>query len=138
MKPNKQQRAALKMKFGGHCAYCGVLLGDKFHLDHIESVQRDLAWSKNGGLTTTNTMARPHLDTLENLNPACAPCNLNKGSMPLEAWREQIKCYENSLVQYHNIFNHALRFGLVEFTNRPVIFFFETYKPGSQDPGTTA
>lgn len=29
MKLNKQQRAELKQKFGGHCAYCGELLGDQ-------------------------------------------------------------------------------------------------------------
>ncbi|WP_171292307.1 hypothetical protein [Acinetobacter baumannii] len=28
MKLTKQQRAELKQKFGGHCAYCGDLLGD--------------------------------------------------------------------------------------------------------------
>ena len=127
MNLNKKQRAELKMKYDGHCAYCGVLLGEKFHLDHIESVRRDLKWTENGGLTTTNTMEKPHLDVIENLNPACIPCNLNKSSLPLEAWREQIKRYEQSLVKFHNIFNHAHRFGLVEFTDKPVVFFFEKW-----------
>ncbi|MDX8205518.1 hypothetical protein WDA38_11070 [Acinetobacter pittii] len=39
MKLTKQQRAELKQKFGGHCAYCGDLLGDKWHADHIEAVK---------------------------------------------------------------------------------------------------
>ncbi|TPT11925.1 HNH endonuclease, partial [Acinetobacter baumannii] len=30
MKLNKKQREELKQKFGGHCAYCGELLGDKW------------------------------------------------------------------------------------------------------------
>lgn len=126
MKLNKQQRAELKHKFGGHCAYCGEVLGDKWHADHIEAVKRDLKWTENG-LTTTGTMEKPHLDTIENMNPACPPCNINKGSLPLEAFREKIKNYEQSLVKFHNIFNHARRFGLVEFTNNPVKFFFETF-----------
>ena len=42
MNLTKLQRAELKQKFGGHCAYCGELLGDKWHADHIEAVKRDL------------------------------------------------------------------------------------------------
>lgn len=129
MKLTKAQREQLKSKFGGHCAYCGCDLNGKWHADHIESVKRDLKWTENG-LTTTGTMKKPHLDTIENMNPACPPCNINKGSLPLEAWRDQIKRYEQSLVKFHNIFNHAQRFGLVKFTDKPVVFFFETYQQG--------
>lgn len=47
MKLNKTQRAELKQKFGGHCAYCGILLGEKWHADHILPVRRDFRWVKN-------------------------------------------------------------------------------------------
>ena len=130
MKLSKAQREQLKNKFGGHCAYCGCELGSKWHADHVEAVRRDLEWGKDGVLRTTNEMEHPHLDTIENMNPACVPCNLNKSSLPLEVWREQIKNYEQSLVKFHNIFNHALRFQLVAFTDKPVMFFFETYQQG--------
>ena len=115
MKLSKIQRNELKGKFGGHCAYCGDQLGDKWHADHIEAIRR------NGDGTCKN----PQNNRLDNFNPACAPCNINKKSLPLEAWRRQIKNYENSLIKFHNIFNHAKRFGLVEFTDQPVIFYFE-------------
>ncbi|EPK4453012.1 HNH endonuclease, partial [Acinetobacter baumannii] len=52
MKLTKQQRAELKQKFGGHCAYCGELLGDKWHADHIEAVKRDLIHVGGGKLIT--------------------------------------------------------------------------------------
>lgn len=135
MSLNKKQREELKQKFGGHCAYCGCELGSKWHADHIEAVKRDLKWTDRG-LTTTGTMEKPHLDVIENMNPSCAPCNINKGSLPLEAFREKIKNYEQSLVKFHNIFNHAVRFGLVEFTNKPVVFFFETWR-GANDKHLT-
>lgn len=83
MKLNKQQRAELKHKFGGHCAYCGELLGDKWHADHIEAVKRDLI-HVGGGKLITGEMTKPQNDTIENMNPACVPCNTNKSSMPLE------------------------------------------------------
>lgn len=36
----KKQRAELRMKFGGRCAYCGCELGEKWHADHVKPVIR--------------------------------------------------------------------------------------------------
>lgn len=37
----KKQRAELRMKFGGRCAYCGCELPEKgWHADHVEAVLR--------------------------------------------------------------------------------------------------
>lgn len=116
MNISKKQRNLIKQIYGGKCTYCGDILSDKWHVDHFESIRR------NGDGTCEN----PENDHIDNLVPACVPCNLNKKSLSLENWRKQIKNYENSLVLYHNIFNHAERFGLVEFTNKPVVFYFET------------
>lgn len=117
MKLTKSQRETLKQKYDGHCAYCGCELGDKWHADHHVAIRR------NGDGTSLN----PEHDSIENMMPACAPCNINKKSLPLEAWREQIKNYEQSLLKYHNIFNHAYRFDLVNFTGEPVVFYFERF-----------
>lgn len=39
----KKQRAELRMKFGGRCAYCGCELPEKgWHADHVEAVYRKL------------------------------------------------------------------------------------------------
>lgn len=89
MRLNKKQRAELKMKFGGHCAYCGDQLGDKWHADHIEAVKLDII-HVGGGKLISGEITKPHLDTIENMNPACIPCNSNKSSMPLESWRRSI------------------------------------------------
>lgn len=115
MNISKKQRNLIKQIYGGKCTYCGDILGDKWHVDHFNSIRR------NGDGTCEN----PENDHIGNLVPACVPCNLNKKSLALEDWRDQIKNYENSLVLYHNIFNHAKRFGLIEFTNKPVVFYFE-------------
>ena len=40
MKLTKAQREQLKNKFGGHCAYCGDQLGDKWHADHLAPIYR--------------------------------------------------------------------------------------------------
>jgi len=130
MKLTKQQRAELKQKFGGHCAYCGELLGDNWHADHIEAVKREIEHVGGGKLRTTGVMTRPEHHTLENLNPACVPCNTNKSSMPLEGWRKMLTHYRDvQLLRDSTHARHLLRFGLLEIKPEPVKFFFETYEP---------
>lgn len=130
----KKQRAELKMKFGGHCAYCGELLGDKWHADHFEPVVRDFKWekcSKKGCLVAKQTgeLLKPENDTMDNMMPACIRCNLNKSSIPLEGWRNILSNYINGLNNHgkYAMYQHAKRFGLVQETNQPVVFFFEKW-----------
>ena len=132
MKLTKQQRTDLKMKFGGHCAYCGCELGDKWHADHIEAVKRDII-HVGGGKLISGEMTRPHLDTIENMNPACVPCNSNKSSMSLKSWRSLLTHYRDvQLLRDSTHARHLHRFGLIEIKSEPVVFFFETWR-GAND-----
>ena len=129
MKLSKAQREQLKNKFGGHCAYCGDELNDKWHADHIEAVDRILAWCPKRGVKSTGEMNKPHLDTIENLNPSCVPCNINKHSMSLESWRKSIEHYRDvQLLRDSTHARHLHRFGLIEIKPDPVVFFFESYQ----------
>lgn len=129
MKLTKSQRVELKNKFGGHCAYCGDQLGDKWHADHIEAVKREIEHVGGGVLRTTNEMLRPQNDTIENLNPACIPCNQNKSSMSLKSWRSLLTHYRDvQLLRDSTHARHLHRFGLIEIKADPVVFFFEKYE----------
>ena len=120
------------MKFGGHCAYCGCELGDKWHADHIEAVKRDII-HVGGGKLISGEMTRPHLDTIENMNPACVPCNSNKSSMSLKSWRSLLTHYRDvQLLRDSTHARHLHRFGLIEIKSEPVVFFFETWR-GAND-----
>ena len=120
MKLTKAQRAALKEKFGSRCAYCGCELGERWHADHFESVQRNWGeWAKDV------PMLKPENDRLDNLMPSCAPCNLSKHSMKLEQWRSWLAGHVNSLNQYHPIYRLAKAYGLVVETGQPIVFYFE-------------
>ncbi len=57
---------ALVAKFEGLCAYC--MGSDQITVDHVVPV------SKNGP------------NTIDNLLPACGPCNSSKGNKPLTEW----------------------------------------------------
>ncbi|HAV4485987.1 TPA: HNH endonuclease [Acinetobacter baumannii] len=109
------------------------MLGDKWHADHIEAVKRDLI-HVGGGKLITGEMTRPQNDTLENMNPACVPCNTNKSSMPLEGWRKMLTHYRDvQLLRDSTHARHLLRFGLIEIKSEPVKFFFENYKGASHE-----
>lgn len=135
MKLTKVEREQLKQKFGGHCAYCGVVLGARWHADHLESIGRNFKFvfdekKRCHVAKSDGTCLRPENDTIENLMPACIKCNINKHSMSLESWRTVLTNYINGLNSHakYAMYQHAKRFGLVQETQKPVTFFFETYK----------
>ncbi|AOA58310.1 HNH endonuclease [Acinetobacter larvae] len=117
MKLTKEQREQLKQKYGGHCAYCGCTLSDKWHADHFEPIRRN-----NDG-----TCLNPELDVFQNLMPACPVCNKNKHSYPLEYWRKTLEDANRKLTKYVANYRLALMFGQVKETTQPVVFYFERY-----------
>lgn len=55
----------------GRCAYCGVEVGESYHVDHIVPL------SRGGG------------NGPDNLAIACPPCNLSKHNKLLEEWKAE-------------------------------------------------
>lgn len=131
MKLTKPQREVLKGKFGGKCAYCGTELNKGWHADHLEAVVRNHKWVSGKGFVADGTCARPENDNFENLMPSCAPCNIDKHSMSLEGWRVKLSRSLEVLQKNCSTYRHAKRFGLLEDTPKPIVFYFETYKAES-------
>ncbi|MEB5837043.1 HNH endonuclease [Pantoea dispersa] len=135
MKLTPKQRSALRMKFGGRCAYCGCQLPEKgWHADHVEPVLRisevDEEARRKGlwRLKNTGDVTYADRDSIENHYPACAPCNLFKATFSVELFREQIaKQVERARASSVN-FRTAERFGQIEVTQAPIIFWFERYQ----------
>lgn len=119
------KRRKIWNKSNGHCWYCGIEIGEKgWHADHFIPVVRDL---------TTNKMTKKELDTIDNLVPACASCNIQKGSMPIESWRKIIKGHIVSLNRDINQYKIAKRFGLIDEIDIDVTFWYESYKKNAQN-----
>lgn len=85
-----------------------------------------------GQYTGAIVMSRPANHALDNMMPACPPCNLSKAAMPLEVWRERIAGHLNSLNSYHPIYRLAKAYGLIAETGTPVVFYFEKVAVSSQ------
>lgn len=120
MKLTKAQRAELREKFGGRCAYCGCELPERWHADHFEPVRRN--W---GEYAKEKPAEAPQNHHIENMMPACPPCNISKGSMSLEGWRRWIAGHVNSLNSHHPIYRLAKVYGLIQETGAEVVFHFE-------------
>jgi 5-methylcytosine-specific restriction endonuclease McrA len=113
----KADRQKVFDKYGGRCAYCGCELTKGWHVDHFKPIVRD--WIKGG-------CDRPENKCETNYMPSCASCNIMKSSETLEAFRNKIAAFVNSLNQYHTQYKFAKRYKLVTETNIPVVFYFET------------
>ena len=150
MNLSKQQHAVLRMKFNGRCAYCGCELPEKgWHADHVKPVFREWWkstrwWKESHDVKfefdeTTGTinktavelekagLERPENDTIDNLFPACQPCNTDKHASTLEAWRAQMQDRVAVCRRNDSAFRHAERFGLIVEIKKPLVFWFEKY-----------
>jgi 5-methylcytosine-specific restriction endonuclease McrA len=103
-------RAKLRAMFGGKCAYCGRLLGNHFHADHI------------------NPKYRGGKDDIENLFPSCARCNIRKSIFTVEEFRHEIAEQVNRLRRNSNQYQLAEHFGQVKETGQDVVFWFEKHE----------
>lgn len=116
MKLTKIERLKVFDKYRGKCAYCGCELQKGWHVDHIEPIVRN--WNEG-------TCEKPENHKLQNFNPSCASCNIQKSSLTMEQFRAQIKQFINSLNQYSTQYKFAKRYGLICETEIEVKFYFE-------------
>jgi 5-methylcytosine-specific restriction endonuclease McrA len=128
------KREKIRNLFGGKCAYCGKDLGKTFHADHIEPVERKMKWGddKDGysRLVATGEYRYPERDSASNIFPSCPRCNLWKGIMNIEQFRNEIRMQVERSRAYSKNFRLAEDYGLVKETKEEVVFWFEKYREG--------
>ena len=121
-----EQRTLVLAKSNGHCWYCGATLSGKWHVDHVKPIRRfENVETTPQGIRKFMDCDHPERDCFDNLVPACAPCNLFKGGHSVEGFRAEIAAQVDRAMKYSVNFRTAMRFGLVELTHKPVVFWFE-------------
>ncbi len=111
----KINRQAVYEKYGGHCAYCGRKIEfRKFQVDHYWP---HFLKHHEAGLDN---------DRFENLMPSCAKCNNHKHGMTPKMWRSELGKQVSRLRKTAQ-FDRVLRFGQIEITENPIIFYFEKH-----------
>lgn len=125
---SKEFRMKVHSKTNGKCAYCGCELEySKMQIDHVEPIIRKYKYNMDKRRFEQNgEMEYPERDCFENMMPSCRSCNTNKHSMALEDFRNLIAGFINSLNAYSVQYSFAKRYGLVQETIKPVVFYFET------------
>jgi hypothetical protein len=131
MKPlTKAERKSVFDKYGGKCAYCGCPLPARWHADHLLPVERELTYVRGVGLVQSGNALRPENHRIENMNPACPPCNISKHTLSLDAWRKWLEGHVRALNAHNTPYRLAKAYGLIQETGKPVIFHFETLSQG--------
>ena len=112
-------RNQVHQKYGGRCAYCGAEITVKqMQVDHLNPIYRN--WGdKHPRPDNAGT------DTIDNMMPACGPCNRWKSTYPLEEFRTELTAQVERLRRDSAAFRMAERHGLVAATGSPVVFWFE-------------
>ncbi|WP_275347662.1 HNH endonuclease [Xenorhabdus bovienii] len=129
LKLTKKQRAVIREKFGGRCAYCGhELPATGWHADHAEPIMRYGAGQCN----------YPENDTIENMMPACRSCNIYKHSADIETFRRVITRELQNSINRTQCLRTGQRLGILKLDTAPIVFWFETYTEnvGNEKTGT--
>ena len=130
----KSDRQKVFDKYVGKCAYCGCELQKGWHVDHAEPCRRiisfDVVVKPGGGYKYVQKAvgySNPDANHIDNYMPSCPSCNINKHGDTIEQFRQNITGYLRSLnlrmVQYKMV----KKYGLIEETNKPVLFYFEIF-----------
>lgn len=105
--------------YKGRCAYCGKPIRYKdMQVDHVKPLHL-------GGK-----------DEEINYKPACRMCNFYKHTMTVRDFREQLEKLTTRMQEKFFIYRLAMRYGLINETNEPVVFYFEKETP--QEPQNEA
>ena len=106
--------------------YEGQTIG--WHIDEIEPVRRNHIWNpkkRRYEIDKDNPMTHPERLHIDNQNPSCASCNINKHSESLEGFRNLIKGFMKHLNERSTQYKIARRYGLVVENEIEVKFYFE-------------
>ncbi len=130
MRVSKTNRAVIFNKYGGKCAYCGCDLQKGWHVDELLPIRRNTVFSKVlHKWVHDGTCEHPERFHIDNQMPSCPSCNINKHSLPLESFRALIQNFTKSLNRDSTQYKIAKRYGLIREVEKPVDFYFETFKP---------
>ena len=125
----KEERDLIYNKFDGRCAYCGCKLQKGWHIDELLPVRRNMKWNKDKTkFVHDGTYVHPERLHYKNQMPSCPSCNINKHSMELEDFRKLISGFMKHLNEISTQYKIAKRYGLVQETLKPIVFYFEIFK----------
>jgi hypothetical protein len=110
----KYERESIRVMFGGRCAYCGNLLGNTFHVDHVTPMFRGRGVAEERDKSAVKY-------------PSCCRCNLWKKTFSVEQFRQEIMAQPARLLRDSAAFRLASDLGMVEVHYQKPVFYFENF-----------
>ena len=121
MKHNSAIRMEVYKKCNGHCAYCGCVITYKqMQVDHYWPQCR----KHHQPGSCLKAISLKENEDIKNLMPSCRKCNIHKHGWPPEEWRRQLQ-RQIVMLRKNAQFDRALRFGQIEITETPIVFYYE-------------
>ncbi len=128
-----KRREEVYAKFGGRCAYCGTEITIKqMQVDHVVPLYRGSSDKNLAGVPGITDARIRGTNAMENLFPACAPCNRLKVCYTLEEFRVEVAEQAVRLRKYNCQYRHLLRFDRIVENEGPVVFWFEAVAWGAK------
>lgn len=126
----KEKRIEIYEKCNGKCAYCGNDISLKeMQIDHIIP-QRNFEMHVKNKYKIPTFLTHLTIDDLndnDNLLPACRVCNGWKSTYHLDLFRSEIEEQTKRLNERSSNYRMAKKYGLIEETKIPVVFYFEQF-----------
>lgn len=125
----KINREEVYNKCDGRCAYCGVQIKIKeMQVDHIIPTSFFQQHIKNKIRVPKflSHLTEDDVNHIDNLHPTCRVCNKWKSAHDLELFRKEIEEQVKRLNDYSSNYRMAKRYGLIEETIKPIIFYYES------------
>lgn len=127
----KHIREIVYNKCKGHCAYCGENIEYKqMQVDHIIPQAEYMWFIKNQHKIPEylKHLTEVDVDHIDNLLPACRVCNKWKNTFGIEMFRQEVFEQVKRCNDYSSNYRMAKRYGLIEETIKPIVFYFEREK----------
>lgn len=109
------KRNSIAAKTYGRCAYCGKILGRKFHVDHVIPTSR-------GGTSED-----------DNLLAACQRCNLWKKNFTLAEFKDEVESQWDRLYRDSAAFRLSADHNCIRKSPHPLRFFFQLVDMAKED-----
>lgn len=113
---SKKERTLVAAKTKGRCGYCGIILPERWHIDHI------IPFVYRGN------------DDFENMVAACPQCNNFKSSFSLEEFRKELQQQPVCGEKYSVNFRMSMKYGLIKRVHKSIIFYFEKISNKELEP----
>jgi 5-methylcytosine-specific restriction endonuclease McrA len=125
----KLNREIIYSKFKGHCAYCGQFIQIKdMQVDHVIPQYGFESYLVNKFKIPyfLQHLTKADINHPYNLFPSCKVCNGWKSTYHIELFRSEIQDQIKRLNERHANYRMAKKYGLIQETEKPVKFYFET------------